>query len=109
MKRHRKPKHTHDNYDGDPHSVSVYDDATQYPPLSKAEKDAHAEAKEKYGNQAIIPETPSFAQKKSGHKHKKQAKHHKTKKAHKKDAYDGDDETASPYDDGSNINGGNVY
>lgn len=101
MKHHRRPKRTHDNFDGSPNSVSVYDDGHNIQPMSQQEKDAHAEAKEKYANQSHTASVKSFAQK--AHKHR----HHKTK-GHK-DAYDNDVDSASPYDDSSNINGGNPY
>ena len=85
-----------DAYDLDPHTVSPYDDMTHHKPWTNEERKAwfdqvHDHEKNKY--QIFDAQLDSQALVQRG----------------KKDAYDYDPNTASPYDAGNNINGGNVY
>lgn len=82
-----------DVYDLDPTTVSPYDDMDYHVPASNAERQDWFDEAKKHQNQKI------YAQRDG------QILHQRTKK----DAYDSDPNTASPYDAAANINGGNPH
>jgi len=95
--KHQHNNHGHhhtrrDEYDGDSNTVSQYDAMDHHQTWTNKERQDYfenrAEHVNKYG---------SFIQNKHQHRQSK------------RDAYDFDPTSASPYDSGANINGGNAY
>lgn len=95
-KHHHDKNGRKDAYDLDPHTVSPYDDMTHHKTWTNEERKAwfdqvHDHQKNKYQIFDVQLDSQNYVQR------------------GKKDAYDYDPTTASPYDSGNNINGGNVF